>query len=224
MKWTYAKAKEEFQCLDEYKKRIYHYLSSSNPIYHLLYDSCYDDHNVIINFNLLPEVEREYFEFDVAFPLEPATNPYIMCNVKGSILRTENMESILYTVNSFKDAKDNIIYGIYLDNKTFIKEGVSLKEIFKVENSSKKIIEVILSIDEYPNQDETFVIDPRSQIYRLYSKGKIDIVSLCNFVLFQAKENKDTQTITDNRISLTKKLSKNFLSNMKTKNSKNSNL
>lgn len=215
MKWTYAKAREEFQCLDEYKKKIYNYLSSSNPIYHLLHDGCYDDHNVIINFNLWPEVEREYFEFDVAFPLEPATKPYIVYNVKGSILRTENMESILYTVNSPKGDKNNIIYGIYLDNKSFIKEGVSLKEIFKVENSSKKIIDVILSIADYPNQDETFVIEPRSQIYRLYSKGKIDIVSFCNFVLYQSKENKDTQTIVDNRISLTKKLSKNFLSKSK---------
>ena len=215
MKLTYAQAREEFQCLDEYKKKIYNYLSSSNPIDHLLHDDCYDDLNVIINFNLCPKAEREYFEFDVAYPLEPSTNPYVMYNVKGSILRTENIESILYTINSPKDAKDNIIYGIYLDNKTFIKEGVSLKEIFKFENSSKKIIEVILSIDEYPNQDETFVIDPRSQIYRLYSKGKIDIVSLCNFVLYQSKENKDTQTITDNRISLTKKLSKNFLSKRK---------
>lgn len=215
MKLTNTKAREEFQNLNEHEKKIYNYLSVSNPIYHLLHDGCYDDHNVIINFNLLAEAEREYFEFDVAFPLEPATKPYIIYSVKGNILKNKNIESILYTINSPKDAKNNIVYGVYLDNKTFIKEKVSLKEIFKVVNSSKKIITVILTIDEYPNQDETFVIEPKSQIYRLYSKGTIDLISFCNFILFQSKEEQNTQTIIDNRISLTKKLSKKFISKRK---------
>lgn len=37
------------------------------------------------------------------------------------------------------------------------------------------------------------------------------MVLFCNLILFQARENKDTQTIVDNKMSLTKQLSKNFL-------------
>ena len=64
MKLTYMRANEEFQCLDNRGEKIYNYLSSSNLIYYLLHDGCYDDHNVIINFNLSTEGEKEYFVFE----------------------------------------------------------------------------------------------------------------------------------------------------------------
>ena len=91
-------------------------------------------------------------------------------------------------INSSKNSKKNILYGIYLDNKLFIKDKVSLKEVFQIEESTRKVIEVALTIDEDPNASEKFIIDPQSKIYRLYSNGKMDVVLFCNLIYFKREK------------------------------------
>lgn len=125
---------------------------------------------------------------DVASSFESVIEPCIKYNVRGSILDTDNIESFLYMINSSKNSKKNILYGIYLDNKTFIKDKVSLKEVFQIEESTRKVIEVALTIDEYPNASEKFIIDPQSKIYRLYSNGKMDVVLFCNLIYFKREK------------------------------------
>lgn len=137
---------------------------------------------------MIKETEREYFELDVASSFESVIEPYIKYNVRGSILDTDNIESFLYMINSSKNSKKNILYGIYLDNKTFIKDKVSLKEVFQIEESTRKVIEVALTIDEYLNASEKFIIDPQSKIYRLYSNGKMDVVLFCNLIYFKREK------------------------------------
>lgn len=137
---------------------------------------------------MIKETEREYFELDVASSFESVIKPCIKYNVRGSILDTDNIESFLYMIDSSKNSKKNILYGIYLDNKTFIKDKVSLKEVFQIEESTRKVIEVALTIDEYPNASEKFIIDPQSKIYRLYSNGKMDVVSFCNLIYFKREK------------------------------------
>ncbi len=137
---------------------------------------------------MIKETEREYFELDVASSFESVIEPCIKYNVRGSILDTDNIESFLYMINSSKNSKKNILYGIYLDNKTFIKDKVSLKEVFQIEESTRKVIEVALTIDEDPNASEKFIIDPQSKIYRLYSNGKMDMVLFCNLIYFKREK------------------------------------
>lgn len=137
---------------------------------------------------MIKETEREYFELDVVSSFESVIEPYIKYNVRGSILDTDNIESFLYMINSSKNSKKNILYGIYLDNKTFIKDKVSLKEVFQIEESTRKVIEVALTIDEYLNASEKFIIDPQSKIYRLYSNGKMDMVLFCNLIYFKREK------------------------------------
>lgn len=137
---------------------------------------------------MIKETEREYFELDVVSSFESVIEPCIKYNVRGSILDTDNIESFLYMINSSKNSKKNILYGIYLDNKTFIKDKVSLKEVFQIEESTRKVIEVALTIDEYLNASEKFIIDPQSKIYRLYSNGKMDVVLFCNLIYFKREK------------------------------------
>ena len=137
---------------------------------------------------MIKETEREYFELDVVSSFESVIEPCIKYNVRGSILDTDNIESFLYMINSSKNSKKNILYGIYLDNKTFIKDKVSLKEVFQIEESTRKVIEVALTIDEDPNASEKFIIDPQSKIYRLYSNGKMDMVLFCNLIYFKREK------------------------------------
>ena len=137
---------------------------------------------------MIKETEREYFELDVASSFESVIEPCIKYNVRGSILDTDNIESFLYMINSSKNSKKNILYGIYLDNKLFIKDKVSLKEVFQIEESTRKVIEVALTIDEDPNASEKFIIDPQSKIYRLYSNGKMDVVLFCNLIYFKREK------------------------------------
>lgn len=137
---------------------------------------------------MIKETEREYFELDVVSSFESVIEPCIKYNVRGSILDTDNIESFLYMINSSKNSKKNILYGIYLDNKTFIKDKVSLKEVFQIEESTRKVIEVALTIDENLNASEKFIIDPQSKIYRLYSNGKMDVVLFCNLIYFKREK------------------------------------
>lgn len=137
---------------------------------------------------MIKETEREYFELDVVSSFESVIEPCIKYNVRGSILDTDNIESFLYMINSSKNSKKNILYGIYLDNKLFIKDKVSLKEVFQIEESTRKVIEVALTIDEYLNASEKFIIDPQSKIYRLYSNGKMDMVLFCNLIYFKCEK------------------------------------
>lgn len=137
---------------------------------------------------MIKETEREYFELDVVSSFESVIEPCIKYNVRGSILDTDNIESFLYMINSSKNSKKNILYGIYLDNKLFIKDKVSLKEVFQIEESTRKVIEVALTIDEYLNASEKFIIDPQSKIYRLYSNGKMDMVLFCNLIYFKREK------------------------------------
>lgn len=137
---------------------------------------------------MIKETEREYFELDVASSFESVIEPCIKYNVRGSILDTDNIESFLYMINSSKNSKKNILYGIYLDNKLFIKDKVSLKEVFQIEESTRKVIEVALTIDEDPNASEKFIIDPQSKIYRLYLNGKMDVVLFCNLIYFKREK------------------------------------
>ena len=146
-------------------------------------------------------MNRDYFAFDIAAPLENDFKPYLIYHIKGSVFKNQNIESILYKVNL---AQDNTLHGVYIDNKTIIKENIVLNETFKIKNSSKRIIRVVLTIYEESNKKK-IIIEPKSQFYRLYSKGKIDLVTFCNLVLFQLKENQDTQLTMDSKKIIRKK-------------------
>lgn len=208
---TYCRSQEEFFKLTEPEKRLYRRLEDSNPIYHLIHDGCYDDINSIINFKTFKESNREYFQFDIADPLEFASNPVLIYSVKGSVFNCNNIENIIYTV-SLSNC-DNLI-GIYIDRNTILKENVILNEISEISTSFNKVkpIKVYLTINKWPNEkDEKFIIDPQSQIYKLYISGKIDSVTFCNLVFFQAKENDDKQIKVDSGVNIVKKLSKKFI-------------
>lgn len=202
----------QYNSLDENEKRACNRLSSLHYISYLMHKGCYDDGNAIINFKLKSEMDRDHFQFDIANVSAGFSKEDLIYHVKGNIFKAQGVESILYTVHS---SIDDSLHGVYLDNKTLVKENIILNESFRVDGLSKTIMKVDLAIDKYPEQDEIFGIHPKSEIYKLYSKGKVDLVSFCNSVFYQAKENPETKTVADTRFHLTKKLSKKFCSKKK---------
>ena len=207
---TYIKANEEFNKLTKQDKELCRMLSDSTPIYHFIHDGCYDDANVIMNFKVIEEEDRKYFEFNIADPLAPISNPNLIYKIKGSILDYHNGKNIIYTS---KFAKDSKILKIHLDKITNITDKIILREVSYIDPylHKNKIESVMVKIqNSKATHNEFLLIDPNSEIYKLYLKGEIDITTLCNLAFYQSLENKTTKTITDNSVVCTKKLAKSF--------------
>lgn len=207
---TRLMADYQFENLTDDDKKIYRMLESSNPIYYFIHHGCYDDHNDIINFQIDRESKRVYFKFNIADSLSFELNSTILYNVSGSIIEVNNLKNVVYTVQL---AENNQIVGVYVDKNTMVKEKIILHEISKISNKFRdnEVISVVLTIEKYPDKDEVFLVDKRSQVYKLYNKKLIDLTTFCNLILFQAHDNKDTKVVENNRACLAKKLSRKFI-------------
>jgi len=207
-KYTYERSNEEYNLLNKEDKKLYNLIEESDSIYSLMNTDLEDD-NVIVNFKTTQDSNRTYFKFDIANASEPANNPQLTKTIKGSFLDCGNEKSIIYNVDSLP--KSHIKPKTYIDKITTIKENVILHESFEMLTYLAHIEPafVKLVVKNHPSSpDEVFMIDPENEIYKLYSRKKMDLITLCNMIFFQANENEKIETIENTDTEITKVFTK----------------
>lgn len=200
-------ADEQYSKLTLKEKQLYHILKNSIPISNRLLE-WYDNYKSIINFKTKEENERTYFTFDIVNPLSSKKFPEKLNIVNGSIISNDKGKNIVYTIYYGKGTLDSI----YVDNYTNVTPSIVLNELIYINTrvNTSRVEYVELTIFNTVKQDEKFIIDPESDIYKLYSSNQIDATTLCNLALLQANH-KDTEVVEDEEFSFTKQLSKRFI-------------
>ena len=92
------------------------------------------------------------------------------------------------------------------------KENIFLQEVSeivpKTQNKKTQYVSILVINKEDASQNEEFILEPDSEIYLLYSNGKIDAMTLYNLAFIQVGKKENTQTKTK---PIIRKLNKNFL-------------
>jgi len=195
-------AGEQFSKLNSQDQDLCIVLRGSKPIYHLMNN---DDYNTLINFKTKKEINRIYFSFDILGDMN--IHPGILYKVNGSFISSTRGRNIVYTIHN---SNNNSLYGVYSDNYISVKNNVILNEVTYINTRSNisRIEYVDLTIKKFPSEhDEIFIIDPDSDIYKLYSNKQIDVTTLCNLALLQAHNQSEQDELT----GFTKQLSKRFI-------------
>lgn len=200
-------ANEQYSKLTLQEKQLHHILTNSIPIQNRLIE-WYDNYKSIINFKTKVENERTYFSFDIVNPLSSKVSPEKLNIVNGSIISNDKGKNIVYTIYHGNGTLDSI----YVDNYTNVTPSIVLNEVTYINTrvNTSRVGHVELTIFNTVKQDEKFIIDPNSDIYKLYSSKQIDMVTLCNLALLQAN-NKETKIVEEKTSRFTKQLSKKFI-------------
>lgn len=184
---------EQYDALKAEEQVLYCILKDSEGLKHLIhYGQFWKDERAIVNFNIKQDKETTYFKFDIADEKSLISTPTFLYKVKGSVFENNNYKNIVYTI---RWAKDNYLYAIYIDKLIKVKENVILNEVSRIDIETNLCNRVLasLTIDAPNGQKEKIIIYPDSNIYKLYSKGQIDVETLCNLALFQANNEKTTK-------------------------------
>lgn len=186
-------------------KKIFEQILSSTPISRLVHHHCNID-NLIVNFKISEDRDYKYFSFDIADPLTLNIRPWYMYNVKGSYLEYKNGINLVYTL-TFCDTDSKI--GTFIDKTIKISDNTLLNEIDMITPKNEVIPQLIkiITINNNNSKDE-IIVDPESDIYKLYNKGKIDIGTFCNLAFLNLNNNEATNNKEEHKLMYLKKLPK----------------
>ena len=170
-------------------------LIASKPIERLL-SECKSQ--ALMNFKTYKQDENTYFSFSIYGQKEEMAI-YI---VNGCVFSNAQVKNFVYTVNN------GTSFEIYTDNYITVKNNITLNEVTRL-NTSRLVsmIEYVCLIITNSKETKKIIIDPDSEIYKLYSKKQIDIISFCNLALLQIR-NSGFENVKKESLDFTMSLSK----------------
>ena len=200
-----AIANEQFIKLTKQEQYLYDILRESKIIKELIKNGVSNKYRSILNFKASKESDRTYFSLDIIETSVIQNNYEVLFKIEGSIIDNFQENNIVYVVTNLKN---NHLRNLYVDSYINVNNNAILNEItyINVARQISRTEHVCLTIKKFPvEQNEIFIIDPDSDIYKLYSSRQIDATTLCNLILLQAHKQEEKTS------SFVKKMDKKFI-------------
>ena len=146
------------------------------------------DDNTIANFDIKTKGNIDYFSFDISYPIPSGTHLISLYNISGTLIKTNTENNMIYVI---KFPEDNKIIRTYINKTTKLDNDLYLKELSHINHTfTKNKIDAVYITKEH----EKILINPNSELYKLYQSKQIDILTFTNLALLQATNTNEFQT------------------------------